>query len=260
MPSLLGRLSFAVVQSTAPAVRASAQRFRGACLVPFSQCAEPVRSLIGDDHQTRNGICAALSMYWVGMHSMESSLWSWLLDEKGAVIASKLKRVQVVQKQSKNDNNGVQAENEIERLALLGLVLHRGDLKELNRDLNHVEVGSNSATAIPAEIFRYARTGDGTYWTFHVGGLGGGHEMAAYVGLDAVFFDPNYGEFYFEKAADFAAWFPEFWRLSKYSIGLNKYYYLLNYAKSVKFKESLKGEKNYKGLAKRTLIKLGVLV
>lgn len=48
------------------------------------------------------------------------------------------------------------------------------------------------------------------YWSYKIisiHGSAGSHAIAAFVGADAMFFDPNYGIFYFEKASDFQNWF-----------------------------------------------------
>ena len=41
--------------------------------------------------------------------------------------------------------------------------------------------------------------------------------MAAWVGADVAFFDPNFGEFWFENRQDFINWFPAFFSKSCYS-------------------------------------------
>ena len=59
--------------------------------------------------------------------------------------------------------------------------------------------------------------------------------MAAWVAQDVAFFDPNFGEFWFERSADFVAWLPTFWQKSFYSnpaVGLSNRYEVMNYAKA----------------------------
>jgi hypothetical protein len=60
--------------------------------------------------------------------------------------------------------------------------------------------------------------------------------MAAWVAEDVAFFDPNYGEFWFERPATFVNWFTTFWHKSLYGnpkLGLSDGYWLIDYAKSV---------------------------
>lgn len=53
---------------------------------------------------------------------------------------------------------------------------------------------------------------------------------------DVTFFDPNYGEFYFPRKADFIRWFPVFFKKSLYALpilGLCERYETRFYAKRV---------------------------
>ncbi len=85
------------------------------------------------------------------------------------------------------------------------------------------------------------------YITFggKVMGSAAGHATAAYIGGpsygssgDAVFFDPNYGEYWFQNKADFFTFFPEFYR-AKY-IGtfmkFNEYWTVQPLARGMRFK------------------------
>jgi hypothetical protein len=58
--------------------------------------------------------------------------------------------------------------------------------------------------------------------------------MAAWVAQDVCFFDPNYGEFWFETKAAFILWFSkEFWPKSFYQMMLSDDYRVFHYAKQV---------------------------
>jgi YopT peptidase len=60
----------------------------------------------------------------------------------------------------------------------------------------------------------------------------GGHAMAAYVGSDVAFFDPNFGEFWFPTQRKFYDFFLNFWRTSGYESEFSSYF-LQPYAKAV---------------------------
>lgn len=78
-----------------------------------------------------------------------------------------------------------------------------------------------------------------SYWSYKIisiHGSAGGHAVAAFVGADAMFFDPNYGIFYFEKASDFQNWFGApggfLWE-TRYIKHLADDYVIKSYAKSI---------------------------
>lgn len=69
-----------------------------------------------------------------------------------------------------------------------------------------------------------------------VHGPAGGHAIAAFVGADAVFFDPNYGIFYFKHAADFRRWLGDpggFYWVSNYVNQLGDDFVIRSYAKAI---------------------------
>lgn len=79
----------------------------------------------------------------------------------------------------------------------------------------------------------------GRYWSYKIisiHGSVGGHAVAAFVGDDAMFFDPNYGIFYFENADDFRRWMGEpggFYWTSNYVRHLGDDFVIKSYAKSI---------------------------
>ena len=77
-----------------------------------------------------------------------------------------------------------------------------------------------------------ASKGSGSYVLISIMG-NGGHAMAAYIGNDIAFFDPNYGEFWFPTHLQFFQFFMNFWRSSGYYQDFDKFY-LMPYAKGLK--------------------------
>ena len=71
-------------------VQKSAKSHGGMLIWDFSQCVNPVASLIGTDTVTRDGICEMLPAKWIDEHAHEGTLANWLLDGR-AVNASKIR-------------------------------------------------------------------------------------------------------------------------------------------------------------------------
>ena len=87
--------------------------------------------------------------------------------------------------------------------------------------------------ALASDLASSMKNGTGSYRTIGIWGPGGAHAMAAWVGQDVAFFDPNFGEFWFEKSGDFINWFPHFWRRSMYELpklGLSNRYEIMDYS------------------------------
>lgn len=60
-------------------------------------------------------------------------------------------------------------------------------------------------------------------------GSGGGHAICAFIGRkDVAFFDPNFGEFYFETRQGFRNFMRSFWDASGYANSFNSFYFLDN--------------------------------
>lgn len=57
----------------------------------------------------------------------------------------------------------------------------------------------------------------GSYCMINFGNSDGGHAVSAWVAQDALFFDPNNGEYWFENYRDFCNWFPMYFRLAGYA-------------------------------------------
>jgi YopT peptidase len=114
----------------------------------------------------------------------------------------------------------------IRKGAIVGVPFH-------NMGLVHVPQGSNVprgdrrrrvlARALAEEIVRHP----GTYKMIGMNGTHFAHACAAWSQRDVAFFDPNFGEFWFDTREKFVSWFPTFWHTAGYGtpkIGLSEGY------------------------------------
>jgi len=244
---------------------------RGGSYVHYSQCLEPTSTLINMLPYTSGGICQALSAKWIAEHANDSSLWNWLFAEgtthvKQAAIANLMinftesvvrtasdiehnqgnratrKKIafRIGNKSLRKANTGGQFYQDFVTDKYLGLYgLKRRTICQpsvVGSMQNQIPMGTGlSAGYLLGSYLNedwLASKGGGSYVLISIMGSGGGHAMAAYVGNDIAFFDPNYGEFWFPTHQQFYEFFMAFWRSSGYYQDFNRFY-LLPYAKGV---------------------------
>ena len=229
-------------------VQRSAAAYGGHCTYAFTQCSPPVSTFIGQDSSTSGGVCESLSAHWIYYHANDDSLWNWLM-VGGQVSLSRL-QYHVMQLQSAGILSGDQhatteawlrTKNILRRQSSyvasagrphrqLGYLATRGGSAAASHD------GSTSlfsAGALAAAIVRDDTRGAGSYKKPGLYGKAGDHAMALFVAQDVVFFDPNFGEFWFADKHAFTRWFTgSFWTNSLYNVGLSGRFDLLPYAKA----------------------------
>ena len=203
----------------------------GVCVYPFSQCEPPTSIWLRGAADVSGGICSALSSYWILHHANGGSLWSWLCPSNMTVPhAHRITKLMNHQAEGQK-RNGAAGQDEFENnfLRKQGLSPAR-TWKESRRSpgmqlmINKDAVMGESGFASPNGLARaIAEVNQGTgvagcYKRIGVGSNIGAHAMAAFVTKDDVtFFDPNFGEFHFEKPKDFLKWFNDvFWQVSLY--------------------------------------------
>lgn len=195
-------------------------------------------------HYRTMGICAALSVHWIKEHADGGSLANLLgSGGVGELNVAKLKEIALLHS---NASNGDGAQN-----ANLELWLQMHDILSLrssrSRTFHSAKLGREVTTAqsfkteqiggaggvrhscpnIANEIVDALRKYNTCYARVNFGGDVGvmrlskdaGHAVAVWLGQptyssggDAMFFDPNYGEYWFEQKADFFRFFPAFYR------------------------------------------------
>lgn len=250
-------------------VQQEAQK-QGGSFVHYSQSLEPTNTLISSLPYTEDGICQALSAKWVAEHANGGSLWNWLFVPgttwiKLANIANLMinfvestvrtasdvdeskgnhRRRQKIARGLSNPttrkaNTGGQFYQDFvtdKYLMLYAKLIRRkivqpgitGSMKKQVRVGSGASAGYRLADAL-SEKKMVSR--GGSYVIISIMG-DGGHAMAAFIGSDISFFDPNFGEFWFPNHAKFKAWFIQFWKISGYGDDFDKFY-LMPYAKGI---------------------------
>lgn len=251
-------------------IQARCRKNQGA-YVHYSQSEEPTRTLINMLPYTSNGICQALSAKWIAEHANEGSLWNWLFAEgttnvKQAAIANLMinftesvvrtasnvplalgnhrarqgvaRRLANPTTRNKNTSGDYYQDFVTDKyLGLYGMkrrgIARAGYMGSMSNRINY-GLGPRTGQILAATLQpKYLNTtaNPGAYVLISVLG-NGGHAMAAYVGTDVSFFDPNFGEFWFPKTLNFYNFFQDFWSLSGYDTAFDSFY-LLSYGKKV---------------------------
>ena len=190
-------------------------------------------------HYRTMGICAALSAHWIKYHAHEDSLANHLGGGGvGPLNVGKLKEI------ARDHNNlstmkGISQRDNLE----LWLQMHGIKTRQQSRMMTNwkkVKVATSSpirdmdkkseagATKLDVcpnienDMVTSMQKYNSCYVRINFGSQSGGHAVAAWLGQptfrgsgDACFFDPNYGEYWFEAKADFFKFFPGYYR-SKY--------------------------------------------
>ncbi|MBL8849997.1 MAG: hypothetical protein JNG89_09940 [Planctomycetaceae bacterium] len=207
--------------------------------VPYSQCVQPTKALIESMPATKGGICRALACRWIAEHSKDSSLWNVLFapgstNVKQAVIANTMiSFIEGVTTSGSMQNKSVQNPQNLsggnyqdlvmdKYLGMYGLI-RRNICGDIITGYQTRTAGLNVAQSIINRMTpTYLNTKSGCYIHLYIGGKGA-HSCAAWVGEDVAFFDPNFGEFYFDKHANFEKFFLYMWDRSGYIKSFNSF-------------------------------------
>jgi YopT peptidase len=232
-------------------VRATATKAGGAYF-PFSQCLEPTATLIKMMPQTKGGICEALSAKWIAEHANERSLWNWLCTpgttnvRQGMIANLMVNFIEGVSSSpssatfnptirltsAERTANDFQAAATKRFLSVHG-VIPRGAARARMKNIHSYSNGHAMGARLSRDLDPDLWNGQNFYLLIGIMGSQGGHAMAAFVGRnDVCFFDPNFGEFWFESRAKYKEFMKDFWRTSGYR---NDYtgYQLWDYGKRI---------------------------
>ena len=234
------------IRDTITFLQQECTRRKGA-YVFYSQCLEPTNTLINMLPYTRNGICQALSAKWIAEHANDSSLWYWLFasgttNVKQASFANlmvnfteSVQRTGAVSNPTTRDYSGgdFYQDHVTDKYLSLYKVKRRGAANAgfMGSMSNQLPVGSWGTNLANRFQESWLNARGGSYILISIMG-NGGHAMAAYVGKDIAFFDPNFGEYWMPDTNKFYSWFQQFWWKSGYHQQFDKFY-LLPYAKGV---------------------------
>ncbi len=245
---------------TPAVVRGTARIFNGHLIEAFNQGdrVEGVGNIMRAIPETNDGICKSLCMNWVAHHANDTpttfAAAAKAMGRQGnlrsggnysgvAMALNQLAYGKALDKaRSWAEAGRIKDAFTDEFLRKHGILRQ---MKISNPALNltspGMKVGRATRAVNTAFAWRLARAIVGNhsarYWSYKIislHGSAGGHAVAAFVGADAMFFDPNYGIFYFEKAADFLKWFGApggyYWE-SEYVKHLGDDYVIKSYAK-----------------------------
>lgn len=246
-------------------VRGSVGLFSGHLLEPFDQgdWGEGLGAIMAQIPQARRGVCKSLCMNWVAHHANEvperfsdfaRSMGSGRRRGGGRYegVAIALNQVDYADALSALPGNATQDEVALAKDQFTDDFLRRQGVvpqKKLHDSTQHLAMSMNRGPFRPnlrvkswfGRQLGSAVVGDhsASWWSYKIisiHGPAGGHAVAAFVGADAVFFDPNYGIFYFKRAADFRRWLGDpggFYWVSNYVNRLGDDFAIRSYAKSI---------------------------
>lgn len=188
--------------------------------------------LMRQDPRTRGGVCKALSLIWIGMHAQEKSFWDWL-GTQGAVNMVKAQSVMStfisydthVANYPGGDGNAWKDKWATDLLKPYGVVPYTG-------------ITGTTASRAGGTLYPVGNICDAVVWNTDIyiqvslGGTAGRHAVSFYTGFkDCVFYDPNYGEYWFPDKTKLKPWFSAFMRESNYNTALGADYVIRLYKK-----------------------------
>ena len=176
--------------------------------------------------QGMHGVCKAMSTFWMANHANDEDFWGWLIQD-GFVKVSSAAMLIDAHKQSKANGNQTLWENNI--LKTVGIILQGHSNAMIFEDVDTGATPYGRAVQMVNRILK----GRWGYRSISIHREGGGHAMAAWVGQDVCFMDPNYGEFWFETVDGFRNWFIDFWVTSGYATKYDVDCQVLSYGKSI---------------------------
>ncbi len=234
----------------------------GACTKKFKQGSEEMEKGLGWAYHLmlRNGkkwggVCKALCMYWIGYHATDKDFWGWLFDEKNKAQINTA--VNIISTHNSYYNRDGSKEDWAKKFLSRYRVIPQKGVKgnpvpPITGNAGPVKAKENDETkqrqagaALAAQIAPLKRTAlNEGYRQLSIGGggdrndpkQGGRHAVVAWVAEDVLFFDPNHGEYWFERTDMFRQWFMEYWLLTRYAKRYQGEYKILTYQKLFTFR------------------------
>jgi hypothetical protein len=207
-------------------------KYNGVMTWNYAQSDWSTFSVIARDPVSRIGICKALSAQWIVDHAYGGSLVNRLTTPGGALDASAIRMVmqnfigawnnQDIETAKFLESRGMRQRcnsrmQDFTRTTRVGGQKVETTTTKYFSTTTYASGGGNCAI----ELAKALRTVSGSYVQIDFGGDGVGHATCAWIGGpsygssgDAAFFDPNCGEYWFERKADFCDWFQYFYEKS----------------------------------------------
>ena len=212
-------------------IHAMALTHGGACVKKFSQGSNDNQKGVGSVYHLRvknngnrwAGICKAMSVYWIACHATDVDFWGWLTHNSNTVHRDSAVHLCDLHGSYSNraDHGNFATRNQ------LGLDKHGWVKYQLSKAgvAERLSIGNGGSLSVDSaftsassrtrrgrQIANALVKNPGCYKQLSFHRSGGGHATALWVGDDVTFFDPNYGEFWFEHKSNFKRWFELFWR------------------------------------------------
>ena len=179
-------------------------------------------------------MCQALSNKWIADHANGGSLWNSIyangVFQQGVIANLMMQFIDSVgqgpgkQQRQMFGNQDIHAEKYLFHYG----VVRRQDIVSGRR--HYFSAAAQQPTAALGLHIANSLCGPqgnknsgGAYQLIYIYGASGAHAMAAWTAEDVSFFDPNFGEFWFQNPAKFREWFKDFWTASGYSRSYTKY-------------------------------------
>jgi hypothetical protein len=190
----------------------------GQCTVRFSQSLEPVRSWIGLDERTKDGVCRRLVLRWfVEVVKEEPKFWSGLFDRTGGVNAAFIGTIMVqmllpgrvnVAPQGKARDAGEGDAGDLQPLLADGFSLTMNNHNNPTTGENAAGAAAEVMTTITPAVAKHPHFKFCVLLMLHRTNGTGGHAIGAVPKANGsiLLMDPNLGEFRFPSAQTLAEW------------------------------------------------------
>ena len=240
-------------------VRFSAEIFKGHVIEKFSQGDrnQGLGRIMDQLPEASNGVCKALCMHWVAHHANDKpGRFSDVARSTGqgsarqggnwggaGMVVTQLAYGDAIRNAPRANRDQAKDQFTDDFLRKQG-ILRQMNIKYPTQNLSPTTHKIGSSKKMDTWFGRklaekIVGIHSANYWSYKIislHGRAGGHAVAAFVGADAMFFDPNYGIFYFDKADKFRLWFGEpggFYWSSGYVEELGNDFVIKSYAKSI---------------------------
>ena len=209
----------------------------------FKQTSMSVLYRTTSDSRTFWGICAGLSACWIRFHAHGDSLANKLGGGGTGIPVSSVYIYGIAglhadvsggtgRQQSQGLENYLRAHGIVTLQSSFNRVVRDGPDVADSYDTLHSNYNRHGIPNIEEQMVNAMRTLKSCYARINFGGRKGcfsaGHAVCAWFGSenngdkDVAFYDPNYGEFWFEYKADFYEFFKKYYR-AKYNNGLTRF-------------------------------------
>lgn len=225
-------------------IHALALTHGGACTKKFSQGSDEKNKGVGSIYHLRmkspgvkwSGVCKALCMFWIAFHANDEDFWGWLFGPNGDVdvevagficdlhgsYSSRVDHGDVPTREISGLSKVEFMRKQLAKAGVIPRTTATGGSLSTNQQALTSGTSLGRGREIAAVLAPDYKMGGAMYKQLSFSSAGGAHATAAWVAQDVCFFDPNYGEYWFETVVDFRRWFELFWVYSGYGSKYDK--------------------------------------